>query len=276
MARKEELKELDLGVINEIIEENSAPDAKVKIQVYAKECGFKIGKSNISVDDMVTKLLEMADAKENQKLEYSPLNKIKTPEVYTGVKPIIDGDEELDLAENIEEFDPIVQDKEKFLAQGEVVPIQDLPEYIKTEIVEAIQSGEVVISAPTEAIGEIKVPQLEVNLPVSLPEETTPWFPPAGYNIGLISEFEKKDKEPDLSGFTPRINLIGALNQQYMNCPYWILDWILENGKDWKTKIDQHPRETDHPILKTVLYYIQMHGSVTVRESRNSRYHTLY
>ncbi|UYD59337.1 hypothetical protein HPMBJEAJ_00238 [Aeromonas phage avDM6] len=266
MARKkEELKEFDLGVINEIIEDNSAPEAKVKIQVYAKECGFKISKSNISVEDMVTKLLEMADAKENQKLEYSPLNKIKTPEVYTGVKPIIDGDEELDQAEDIEEFDSIVQDKEKFLAPGEVVPIKDLPEYIKTEIVEAIQSGEVVISAPTEAIGEIKVSQLEVNLP----EEISPWVPE-------LQPKEEISLEPDLSGFTPRINLIGAVNQQYMNCPYWILDWILENGKDWKTKIDQHPRETDHPILKTVLYYIQIHGSVTVRESRNSRYHTLY
>lgn len=269
MARKkeEELKELDLGVINEIIEENSAPDAKVKIQVYAKECGFKIGKSNISVDDMVVKLLEMADAKENQKLEYSPLNKIKTPEVYSEVKQITP-EEELELAEDIEQFDPVVEEKEPFLNPGEVVSINDIPEDIKTEIVDAIKSGEVVITAPTTPIEDT----LLVNLPVGLPEEIDPWFPPAGYNRGgLISGFE-----PDLSGFTPRINLIGAVGQQYMNCPYWILDWILENGKDWKTKIETHPRETDHPILKTVLYYIQIHGSVTVRESRNSRYHTLY
>ncbi|ADQ53085.1 Inh inhibitor of prohead protease gp21 [Aeromonas phage 65] len=267
MARKkeEELKELDLGVINEIIEENSAPDAKVKIQVYAKECGFKIGKSNISVDDMVVKLLEMADAKENQKLEYSPLNKIKTPEVYSEVKQITP-EEELELAEDIEQFDPVVEEKEPFLNPGEVVSINDIPEDIKTEIVDAIKSGEVVITAPTSPIEEV-ITGIHSYVP-SL--GTSPWFPPE-----QPKEIEI-NFEPDLSGFTPRINLIGAVGQQYMNCPYWILDWILENGKDWKTKIETHPRETDHPILKTVLYYIQIHGSVTVRESRNSRYHTLY
>lgn len=276
MAKKEELKELDLGAINEIIETNSAPDAKSKIQVYAKECGFKISKSNISVEDMVTKLLEMADAKENEKLESSPMNKIKTPEVSIDVKSI-SGDEELSLAEEVEEFD-IVEPKGLPLKPGEIVAIQDLQEDIKNEIVDAIQSGSVTISAPITSIEDNGIVS---NAPSNIVQDVKiipvdgdgTWYPPAGFNVGKLKD---EEEEPDMSGFTPRINLIGAVGQQYMNCPYWILDWILENGKEWKTKIHNHPRTTDQPLLKTVLYYIQIHGSVTVRESRNSRFHTLY
>ncbi|QMV29139.1 hypothetical protein AP1_0436 [Aeromonas phage AP1] len=105
-------KELDLGVINEIVDANTAPEAKAKIQAYAKECGFKISKSNTSVDDMIVKLLEMADAKENEKLDLAPEPKEKTP----FVEPVVVDDEfdnvdeviELGVVESIKIDDGVV------------------------------------------------------------------------------------------------------------------------------------------------------------------------
>ncbi|ASU00161.1 inhibitor of prohead protease [Aeromonas phage AS-zj] len=241
-------KELDLGVINEIVDANTAPEAKAKIQAYAKECGFKISKSNTSVDDMIVKLLEMADAKENEKLDLAPEPKEKTP----FVEPVVVDDEfdnvdeviELGVVESIKIDDGVVNINTPNDVKIEFTPPKQ-PEYIDS-------SGFKTLDELIE--DEKKFVKEKMNL------ETT-----------------KDTQEPDLTyGFKPKVNLIGAVGNQYLNCPYWILDWILEKGPSWKSIIDTHEREPDKALLKTVLYYIQINGSVTLRESRNSRFHTIY
>lgn len=244
MAKKDEqLKDLDLGVINEIIESNNAPDAKSKIQLYAKECGFKISKSNISVEDMVTKLLEMADEKENIKLNAVPTDKVPTPKVDEDLVSIKEEEKVLDT--------PIIDDKTEIMEMDGVnIPSSQDLHIIATSVYNESkdEDEQPVQSLPEPATNEPEEPKIECS----------------------------KDTKSWLDNFEPKTSLIGATGKQYMNCPYWILDWILETGPSWKVKIQDHPRKSDHAMLSTVLYYIEINGSVTVRESRNSQYHTLY
>lgn len=72
--------------------------------------------------------------------------------------------------------------------------------------------------------------------------------------------------------FTPKLSLIGPA-PGYTNIPYWVWDFIQQNP-DWKSKIHT-AREVDQRILYTLLYYIKRHKAVQIRESRNSRFHTL-
>lgn len=56
----------------------------------------------------------------------------------------------------------------------------------------------------------------------------------------------------------------------YIHIPYWVHDFI-EANPDWKHKI-QSQRTQDLIVLNSILYHICKHGSVKVRESRNSRF----
>ncbi|QAY01275.1 inhibitor of prohead protease [Aeromonas phage ZPAH1] len=257
MAKKEELKEFDLGVINEIVESNTAPEAKAKIQTYAKECGFKISKSNISVDDMIQKLLEMADEKENEKLNASPMDKVPTPKVDVEYKP-----SETKVEVPVEPMEPIGYNP---------------PEVEFEKLTEAIQKEELYIKEKLSMDG-VGIPTADELIKTS-GELYTPSVPEDGKSVEVAKTAASEPEKVDLdwmTGFTPKTSLIGVTGKQYMNCPYWILDWILETGPTWKSKISENPRVSDHAMLKTVLYYIVINGSVTVRESRNSQYHTLY
>lgn len=77
----------------------------------------------------------------------------------------------------------------------------------------------------------------------------------------------------DLTGFRPTITLIGG-GRGYYTCPWWIFDWI-QNTPDWKKHPERFPHVYVHDTLKSLIYYIKRDGSVKVRETKHSQFHTL-
>lgn len=73
-------------------------------------------------------------------------------------------------------------------------------------------------------------------------------------------------------GYTPRYRLIGPEGRAFINIPHWVHDWIIGNP-NWKAEISIC--KYDKELLKSLLFYIERDGSVAIRESRNSRFHTL-
>lgn len=55
---------------------------------------------------------------------------------------------------------------------------------------------------------------------------------------------------------------------------YWIWDWV-EKTPDWKERVVEYPRIKEHQFLYSLIYYINLYGSFTVRETRNGEYKTL-
>lgn len=86
-----------------------------------------------------------------------------------------------------------------------------------------------------------------------------------------IVKEESKFKLPESYG--PRVSLMGRA-PGYMNLPWWIYQWILEN-EDWKDRPTDFPHPTAHDTLFALIYYINRDGSVIVRETKNSRFVTL-
>lgn len=77
----------------------------------------------------------------------------------------------------------------------------------------------------------------------------------------------------DLTNFRPTISLIGG-GRGYYTCPWWIFDWI-QNTPDWKKHPERFPHVYVHDTLKSLIYYIKRDGSVKVRETKHSQFHTL-
>lgn len=75
--------------------------------------------------------------------------------------------------------------------------------------------------------------------------------------------------------YEPRNDLIGRAPDAYLNLPYWILDWIISAGRDWKCKVKEYDDKSEIGYLYDLLYYIRLNGKVIVRETRNSHYHHL-
>lgn len=73
--------------------------------------------------------------------------------------------------------------------------------------------------------------------------------------------------------FIPSFSLIGS-NPSYYTLPWWLHEWILHN-ENWKSNIASFPHKQEINTLYGLLYYIQKNGSVTIRETRNSKYFTL-
>lgn len=78
----------------------------------------------------------------------------------------------------------------------------------------------------------------------------------------------------DIGDFRPTIVLIGRDGRGYYNLPYWQWDWIQKNP-DWKSRPDSFPHHYGIDTLKSLIYYIKRDGSVKIRETRNSQFHTL-
>ena len=72
----------------------------------------------------------------------------------------------------------------------------------------------------------------------------------------------------DYQAFRPTMQLSGRGLASYISIPYWIHDWVI-NTVGWSDRIGEVDK-TWHSTLKTMLYYINIHGYVNVRESRNS------
>lgn len=70
-------------------------------------------------------------------------------------------------------------------------------------------------------------------------------------------------------GFVPAFALTGR--EGYIVVPWWIHEWI-EKTPDWKNNIDKCRIYNSRRTLETLVYYIEKNGSVTIRETRNSRF----
>lgn len=73
--------------------------------------------------------------------------------------------------------------------------------------------------------------------------------------------------------FIPSFSLIGN-NPAHYTLPWWLHEWIVHN-EDWKSNISAFPHKQEINTLYGLLYYIKKNGSVTIRETRNSKYFTL-
>jgi len=69
----------------------------------------------------------------------------------------------------------------------------------------------------------------------------------------------------------PRAPELVGPGSGYLALPFWIYDWVLATV-DWKDRIDECPYSGSARYLKPMKYEVERVGSVTVRESRNSRF----
>ena len=90
---------------------------------------------------------------------------------------------------------------------------------------------------------------------------------PALANIKLPDLFELPEK------FSPTLGILGR-NPGYCTLPWWIFEWI-KNNPDWKQKPNSFPHHYGIDTLYSLIYYIKRDGSVMIRETRNSSFHTL-
>lgn len=243
MARKKkEVPSIDLGEMMEIKNNNTAPEAKVLLQAYAKQRGIKVSKSNTSVDKMINKILEIADSRENGRI--GVVQSVEKP-VSKFIGDVVIDDEEVPAPKLIaDDGSHLLDDDVEVVEQPKVEPV----EISSPEPVESVSTPE-----PVQPIVEAVEMQEKASQSVS-------------------------DKEFELEpNFVPSVSLIGRVGHQYINIPYWVLDWIESVGyANWKKQIHKYPRENEIKILKSMLYYINTNGSITVRESRNSRFHHIY
>lgn len=210
-------------------------EAKTKLAEYALEYGIELKKTK-SFDNMLSDFKE-----ESEKIKSSPM-----PEDNEGIS-ISDLIQASDESEGKSVFDDEAPADLKVLV-GE----------IGSPVIE-----EVTEIQPTEEthVDEEESPEPE---PIETPEET------------LIEPNVTSDDESPFQldyDFYPRINLIGKA-PGYMTLPWWIYEWI-KDTPDWKQHPLDFPHPTAHDTLKTLIYYIERDGSVTVRETRNSSYITL-
>lgn len=71
----------------------------------------------------------------------------------------------------------------------------------------------------------------------------------------------------------PNKKYIETLSEgEYISLPYWIYDWI-KSTKDWKNK--KCPYFGSESFMEKILHNIKVHGSVLIRETRNSSFITL-
>lgn len=147
--------------------------------------------------------------------------------------------------------------------------LENMIEFVETELTKLASEMEEESPAVEPVVEEVKsdveeAPEVKVESPVA--------------NI-FSNEAEHRspahdtDSFCDLTGFRPTICLIGG-GRGYYSCPWWIFDWIV-NTPDWKKYPERFPHAYVHDTLKSLIYYIKRDGSVKVRETKHSQFHTL-
>lgn len=235
---------IDRAFIDELKELSLSDDkddqkkAKDELADYAKELGIKVRKT-LSFDNMVAHIEE-----ELQKL------KSEMDDTTSG-----DGTSITDLINAAD------------TADGKVVFDEVDPELVK-EFEDTKTDSEPVSVEPAPVVEEE---------PVSVPEPEP--IKEGNSFIAMLSESVAPKPTPnteelcDLTGFRPTITLIGG-GRGYYTCPWWIFDWI-QNTPDWKAHPEKFPHAYVLDTLKSLIYYIKRDGSVKVRETKHSQFHTL-
>lgn len=223
-------------------DKESQKAAKTELADYAKQFDIKV-KKTLSLENMIefveTELTKLASEMEEE-----------TPAEGTSINDLILAADTADDKVVFDEVDP------------SLVEAMKEPEIVIEETKEESPAVEPVVEEVKSDVEE--APEVKVESPVA--------------NI-LSDEAEHRspahdtDSFCDLTGFRPTICLIGG-GRGYYSCPWWIFDWIV-NTPDWKKYPERFPHAYVHDTLKSLIYYIKRDGSVKVRETKHSQFHTL-
>lgn len=215
---------------------------KTELADYAKQFDIKV-KKTLSLENMIefveTELTKLASEMEEE-----------TPAEGTSINDLILAADTADDKVVFDEVDP--------------------------SLVEAMKEPEIVIEETKEESPAIEPAVEEVKSDVEEAPEVKVESP-----VANIFSDEAEHRSPahdtdsfcDLTGFRPTICLIGG-GRGYYSCPWWIFDWIV-NTPDWKKYPERFPHAYVHDTLKSLIYYIKRDGSVKVRETKHSQFHTL-
>ena len=216
--------------------------AKTELADYAKQFDIKV-KKTLSLENMIefveTELTKLASEMEEE-----------TPVEGTSINDLILAADTADDKVVFDEVDP--------------------------SLVEAMKEPEIVIEETKEESPAVESVVEEVKSDVEEAPEVKAESP-----VANIFSDEAEHRSPahdtdsfcDLTGFRPTICLIGG-GRGYYSCPWWIFDWIV-NTPDWKKYPERFPHAYVHDTLKSLIYYIKRDGSVKVRETKHSQFHTL-
>ena len=216
--------------------------AKTELSDYAKQFDIK-AKKTLSLENMIefveTELTKLASEMEEE-----------TPAEGTSINDLILAADTADDKVVFDEVDPSLVEAMK---EPEIVIEETKEESPAVEpVVEEVKSD-------VEEAPEVKVESPVANIFSNEAEHRSP--------------AHDTDSFCDLTGFRPTICLIGG-GRGYYSCPWWIFDWIV-NTPDWKKYPERFPHAYVHDTLKSLIYYIKRDGSVKVRETKHSQFHTL-
>ena len=211
--------------------------AKTELADYAKQFDIKV-KKTLSLENMI-EFVETELTKLASEMEE------ETPVEGTSINDLILAADTAEDKVVFDEADPSLVD-----AMKEPEPVEETP--VVEPVIEEVQP---VVE---------EVPEVNAESPVD----------------NIFSD-EAEHRSPvhdtetfcDLTGFRPTICLIGG-GRGYYSCPWWIFDWIV-NTPDWKKYPERFPHSYVHDTLKSLIYYIKRDGSVKVRETKHSQFHTL-
>lgn len=223
-------------------DKESQKAAKTELADYAKQFDIKV-KKTLSLENMIefveTELTKLASEMEEE-----------TPAEGTSINDLILAADTADDKVVFDEVDPSLVEamKEPEIAieetKEESPAVEPVVEEVKSDVEEA---------------PEVKVESPVANIFSNEAEHRSP--------------AHDTDSFCDLTGFRPTICLIGG-GRGYYSCPWWIFDWIV-NTPDWKKYPEHFPHAYVHDTLKSLIYYIKRDGSVKVRETKHSQFHTL-
>ncbi|ACL78124.1 inhibitor of prohead protease [Escherichia phage JSE] len=216
--------------------------AKTELADYAKQFDIKV-KKTLSLENMIefveTELTKLASEMEEE-----------TPAEGTSINDLILAADTADDKIVFDEVDP------------SLVEAMKEPEIVIEETKEESPAVEPVVEEVKSDVEE--APEVKVKSPVAN------IFSDEAEHRSLAHD---TDSFCDLTGFRPTICLIGG-GRGYYSCPWWIFDWIV-NTPDWKKYPERFPHAYVHDTLKSLIYYIKRDGSVKVRETKHSQFHTL-
>lgn len=235
MFDKEYFEELRAIAVSD--DKEAQKTAKTELADYAKQFDIKV-KKTLSLENMI-EFVEAELTKLASEMEE------ETPVEGTSINDLILAADTAEDKVVFDEADPSLVE-----AMKEQEPVEETP--VVEPVIEEVQPV-------VEEVPEVKVESPVANIFSDEAEHRSP--------------VHDTETFCDLTGFRPTICLIGG-GRGYYSCPWWIFDWIV-NTPDWKKYPERFPHSYVHDTLKSLIYYIKRDGSVKVRETKHSQFHTL-
>lgn len=235
MFDKEYFEELRAIAVSD--DKEAQKTAKTELAEYAKQFDIKV-KKTLSLENMI-EFVEAELTKLASEMEE------ETPVEGTSINDLILAADTAEDKVVFDEADPSLVE-----AMKEPEPVEETP--VVEPVIEEVQPV-------VEEVPEVKVESPVANIFSDEAEHRSP--------------VHDTETFCDLTGFRPTICLIGG-GRGYYSCPWWIFDWIV-NTPDWKKYPERFPHSYVHDTLKSLIYYIKRDGSVKVRETKHSQFHTL-